>query len=195
MIPTNTQQKTYIDEEALMLDGFRLGKQIFESGFKPDFIVGIWRGGSAVGMVVQECLQHLGVKTDHFPIRTAYEGMQGYNDMIIKYDRIKVRGLEYLVENLSVDHKLLLVDDVFSSGYSVQAVINKLRKKMRQNMPKTVRVAATWYRPTEGRDPPDYYVNETDHWLVLPYEITGLSNEEIAANKPWLLPMLKLTKS
>ena len=110
--------------------------------------------------------------------------------MIKRYDRIRVRGLDYLIDKLEEEHRLLLVDDVYSSGFSMQAVIGKLRKKTRRNMPQTVRTAATWYRPVEGRDGPDYFVHQTDKWLVLPYEISGLSPEEIRSYKPWLTPIL-----
>ncbi len=188
--PQNAE-KIYIEEQALMLDGFRLGRRIFDSGFRPDFIVGIWRGGSAVGIVEQECLQYLGVETDHIAIRTSYRGKKDYPEMIRNSDRIRVHGLEYLVDRLDADHRLLLVDDVFSSGHSAQAVQEKLRRKLRQNMPRDVRVAAPWYRPVEDRTAPDYYLHKTDRWLVLPYELTGLSMEEIRTSKPWAAPILE----
>jgi hypothetical protein len=31
---------------------------------------------------------------------------------------------------------------------------------------------------------PDFYVYETDEWLVFPHEIDGLTPEEIRAHKP-----------
>ena len=45
-----------------------------------DFIVGLWRGGSPVGIGVQDCLEYLGVETDHIAIRTSlhrYEQLSG----------------------------------------------------------------------------------------------------------------------
>ena len=184
-------EKLFIQEQDLMLDGFRLGKQIFDSGFKPDFITGIWRGGSAVGIVVQECLQYLGVDTDHIPIRTSYQGMTGYASMIQNSDHIRVHGLDYLIEHLDAEHSLLLIDDVFSSGHSMQAVVDRLQRKLRQNMPATVRTAAPWYRPVEDRPEPDFYIHKTDRWLVLPYELSGLSTEEIKQYKPAVVPILE----
>ena len=43
-------EKRYLDEETLIQDAFRLGVKVFESGFRPTFIVGLWRGGSTVGL-------------------------------------------------------------------------------------------------------------------------------------------------
>ncbi|MCB1757904.1 MAG: hypoxanthine phosphoribosyltransferase, partial [Gammaproteobacteria bacterium] len=62
-------KKEYIDENGLILDSFRLGVKIFEEGFHPTFIVGLWRGGSTVGIYVQECLQTLGVSSNHIALR------------------------------------------------------------------------------------------------------------------------------
>ena len=74
--------KRFIQEEEMMLDAYHLGAQIFASGFRPSFIVGLWRGGSAVGIAVQECLQYLGVETDHISIRTSYRGRESYEQLI-----------------------------------------------------------------------------------------------------------------
>lgn len=57
-------EKLFVEEEEFLLDAYRLGVKVYESGFRPTFIVGIWRGGSSVGIAVQECLQYLGVETD-----------------------------------------------------------------------------------------------------------------------------------
>ena len=38
--------------------------------------------------------------------------------------------------------------------------------------------------------PPDYFLSQTQDWLVLPYELTGISRAEMARHKPWIVPML-----
>ena len=188
----NGPAKLFIQEQDLMLDGFRLGMQILHSGFKPDFIVGIWRGGSSVGIVVQECLQYFGVETDHISIRTSYRGAATYQQMVDNAEAIRVHGMQYLFETMNADDSLLIVDDVYSSGLNVKAVIDRLRVKMRRNMPQEVRVAVPWYKPSRNRTErvPDYYLHETDGWLVLPYELTGLDLDEISEHKPGLAPIL-----
>ena len=83
--------------------------------------------------------------------------------------------------------RLLIVDDVYSSGSSVNAVIEQLSKKTRRNLPGDIRIASVWYRPTEKTArPPDFFVHQTNDWLVLPYELSGLSIEELRENKPEL---------
>lgn len=185
------REKQFIEEHDLLLDGYRLGMRVFNSGFFPDFIVGIWRGGSSVGIVVQECLQYLGVDTDHIAIRTSYRGAPSYRQMVDNPSEIQVHGMQYLFETVNAEDKLLIVDDVYSSGLSVNAVISRLRSKMRKNMPAELRIAVPWYKPGENRTRrvPDYYLHETDRWLVLPYELAGLSLDEIYRHKTGLGPI------
>ena len=41
--------KKFITAQDLLEDSFRLAAQVFEDGFRPQFIIGIWRGGAPVG--------------------------------------------------------------------------------------------------------------------------------------------------
>jgi hypoxanthine phosphoribosyltransferase len=189
-------EKQYIEEEALLNDAYRLAITVYESGFRPDFIVGLWRGGSTVGIYVQECLQYLGIETDHISVRTSYRGMHEYLEKMESPEDIRVHGLQYLFENMNQPDALLIVDDVYSTGRNVAALIDRLSVKMKRNMPGDVRVAVPYYKPAQNRTSrvPDYYLHETDKWLVLPYELTGLSREEISEHKSWILPILDQCK-
>ena len=177
----------FIAADDLLLDSFRLAAKIYEANYEPDFLVGLWRGGSAVGIAVQEGLDYFGTKTDHIAIRTSYTGAPGYSQMVSKADSIRVHGLQYLLENLCSHHSMLIVDDVYSTGSSVNAVISQLTKKTRRNLPKDIRIATVWYRPTEKTlRTPDYFVHETADWLVLPYELSGFTMDELRENRPEL---------
>ena len=186
-------EKRFVEEEELLNDAFRLAVNIYESGFRPNFIVGIWRGGSTIGIYVQECLQYLGVVTDHIAIRTSYRGMNSYLEKVHSPETIRVHGLQYLYEKLNRDDRLLLVDDVFSSGQNIEAALRRLQAKCKRNYPKDVRIAVSYYRPDKNRTGrfPDSFLHETSDWLVLPYELQGLTLEEIADHNPWVKPILE----
>ncbi len=185
-------KKWFIDEETLINDAYRLAVAVFESGFRPRFLIGLWRGGSTVGIYVQECLQYLGVKTDHISVRTSYRGMVDY---MKKYDTntgLAAHGLKYLVETMNHDDPLLIVDDVFATGRHVEALMQRLQARMKRNLPTDVRIATPFYKPGQNRSgrEPDYFLYSTEDWLVLPYELTGLSQDEIAEHKPWVMSIL-----
>jgi len=181
----------FIAANDLLRDSFQLAANIFEAGFRPDFLVGLWRGGSAVGIAVQEGLDYLGVKTDHIAIRTSYTGAPRYSQMVSSAESIRVHGLQYLLETLCSHHSMLIIDDVYSTGSSVNAVIGQLAQKTRRNLPHDIRIGTVWYRPGDTTlRKPDYYVHETRDWLVLPYELSGFSLEELKANRPEMAGVL-----
>ncbi|WP_413698686.1 phosphoribosyltransferase [Psychromonas sp. KJ10-10] len=117
-------------------ESFQLATQILASGFKPTFIVGLWRGGSSVGIYVQECLQTLGVQTDHISIRTSYAGFDHYHQHDEIKAPIRVHGLTYLVKKLNVDDKLLIVDDMYRSGKNVEVTIKELKEDLEKTCQK-----------------------------------------------------------
>ncbi len=179
--------RQFIAANDLLRDSFALAVKIHSAEFHPDFLVGLWRGGSAVGIAVQEGLHYLGVESDHIAIRTSYSGAASYAHMMSGEASIRVHGLQYLLENLCADHSLLIVDDVYSTGSSVQAVIDQLARKTRRNLPHDIRVAAVWYRPSERTlRVPDYFIHQTSDWLVLPYELSGLTFSDLRENRPEL---------
>ena len=176
--------KIFISAQELLEDSFQLAHQILNKGFKPNYIVGIWRGGTPVGIAVQEFLDYKGVPSDHIAIRTSsYTAIGEQNDVI------RVHGLHYIIENVNADDQLLIIDDTFDSGRSVDAVIQTINKLSRANTPGTIKVATIYYKPTLRTVDfePDFYIHTTDKWLVFPHELKGLSDEEIAANKPFAI--------
>jgi hypoxanthine phosphoribosyltransferase len=180
-------EKIYITANELLLDSYKLAINIYDSGFHPDFIVGIWRGGTPVGIAVQEMLSYLDAKSDHIAIRTSsYTGIAEQNKIV------QVHGLDYIIRNINYDDTLLLVDDVYDSGRSVQAVIDTLKDKSRRNTPEDIRIATPWYKPDNNMTDrePDYYLHATDKWLVFPHELEDLDEKEIFANKPGVKELL-----
>lgn len=179
--------KRIIAANDLLLDSFQLAANIHKAGFKPDFLVGLWRGGSSVGIAVQEGLDHFGVPTDHIAIRTSYRGVDSYSQMVGGEESIRVHGMQYLLETLSAKHSLLIVDDVYSTGSSVKAVIEQMTWKLRRNLPHEIKIASVWYRPTAHTlRKPDFFVHETSDWLILPYELSGMTTAELRAERPEL---------
>lgn len=182
-------EKTYISAQDLLESSFKLAHDIYADGFRPQFIVGIWRGGTPIGIAVQEYFEYKGVSTDHISVRTS-----SYYGINKQSKKIKVHGLHYLIENANSRDGLLIVDDVFDSGRSVDALIKQIRKQSRLNTPSDIRVACTWYKPSMCAVDikPDYYTHESDEWLVFPHELEGLTMDEIRDNKSDLKKIIEL---
>ncbi len=172
--------KTYLSADRLLEDSFRLANLVFDSGFRPTHIVGIWRGGAPVGIAVQELLEYRGVRSDHIAIRTA-----SYTGIDRQEPEVRVYGLGHLVDVLDPEDRLLLIDDVFDSGRSIRALLAELRRRCRHNTPNEVKVATVYYKAARNVTDlaPDFFVHQTEDWLIFPHEINGLSEDEIRAHK------------
>jgi hypoxanthine phosphoribosyltransferase len=175
-------QKTVLTAEELLADSFRLGVNILESGFEPTLIIAIWRGGTPVGMAVQEILAYCGVDSDHIAIRTSsYTGVDERSE-------VAVHGLDYIIKKIVFDDRVLIVDDVFDTGNTFAAVVREIRSRARSNAPEDLRIAAPWYKPSRNQTEmvPDYYLHETAEWLVFPHELDALTPEEMKRCRPEL---------
>ncbi|WP_288409659.1 phosphoribosyltransferase family protein [uncultured Sphingomonas sp.] len=172
--------KVYLSADRLLEDSFRLANRVFDAGFHPTHIVGIWRGGAPVGIAVQELLEYRGVQSDHIAIRTA-----SYSGIDRQEAEVRVYGLGYLVDMLTRDDRLLLIDDVFDSGRSIRAVLRELSERCGADLPAELKVATVYYKPSRNVTDlaPDFFVHETNDWLIFPHEINGLSEDEIRAHK------------
>lgn len=184
-------EKKFIGAQSLLDDSFRLGSLVYESGFRPTFIVAIWRGAAPIGIAVQEYLAYRGVATDHIAIRTSsYSGIDNQERTVAIY------GMNYIIKNITYDDKLLIVDDVFDTGQTIQAVIDHLKLKARRNAPGEIRIAVPYYKPSRNlsNTVPDYCLHETDRWLKFPHSLEGLTDDEIKRHRPSLHEILSTAR-
>ena len=174
--------KTVLSAQDLLEDSFRLGLQVVESGFEPTMIIAIWRGGTPVGMAVQEVLEYCGIESDHIAIRTSsYVGVD-------KRGTVAVHGLNYIIKKICREDRVLIVDDVFDTGNTIKAVVEEIRDRARGNTPTEIRVAVPWFKPTRNETDmrPDFFLKETAEWLVFPHELDALTQEEMQKFRPRL---------
>ena len=179
--------KLFIQADELLRDSFKLAWQVFESGYRPNYIIGVWRGGAPVGIAVQEFLDVLNVPSDHIAIRTSH-----YKSMNERDASVQVYGLNYIIKKVEAEDSLLIVDDVHDTGISIQQIVSDIEKACKKNTPE-IRVATPYFKPSKNKTDrkPDYYLHETDKWLVFPHELEGLSLSEIKANKPEVSDLIK----
>jgi uncharacterized protein len=178
--------KLFITPDDFLRDSVKLAYQIKESNFNPSFLIGIWRGGSFPGCVVQEMLEYYGIKTQHYPIKTSRfdSGSNSSDDGNIL---VEVFGLEAIADRLSKNDRVLIVDDVFDKGLSVKAVMEILQKYDIDSS--QVKIASVFYKPTKNISglKPDFYIHETDKWLVFPHEVIGIDKNELLKHRgSWL---------
>ena len=182
--------KIVLSAQDLLEDSFRLGLSVLEDGFKPTMIIAIWRGGTPVGMAVQEIMAYCGLEPDHIAIRTSsYIGVD-------ERGAVAVHGLNYIVKKICHDDRVLIVDDVFDTGNTIKAVIEELGRRARGNTPEQMRTAVPWYKPERNETDlvPDYFIRETGEWLVFPHELDALSPQELRQERPEIAAIIERAK-
>lgn len=81
--------------------------------------------------------------------------------------------LQFPADPLLTNHRVLIVDDVWDSGKTIMAVRERVIDA--GGLPET---AVLHYKPTHNayqENRPDYFVDETDAWIVYPWDV-GVAN-------------------
>ncbi len=131
----------------------RQSQKISKSGFKPEVIVGISRGGWVPARVLSDLLENPNLA----------------NIKVECYRAINQPSKSAtLTQSLSVNvakKKVLIVDDVADSGRSLQVAAEHAKERGAGE----VKTATLYYKSCSTLRP-DYYEEETDCWVVFPWE-------------------------
>ncbi len=164
--------KDFIRADDLVRDAFALARAVYDSGFLPEVLLVLWRGGTPVGIVIHEFMLYKGVQTYHTVVKA--ESYVGIGTRV----EPRIEGMAALLPRIARDARVLVVDDIFDSGCTMKRVIELLA-------PRTTNVRiATLYVKTGANVTdltPDYFHRETDRWIVFPHELEGLTDDEIKA--------------
>jgi hypoxanthine phosphoribosyltransferase len=128
-------------------------EKIIQSGFKPDIILGIAKGGWVPASILLDLLE--------IP-ELATLGVEFYLGVA------ETRNEPVLTQRVSAvvnGKKALLVDDVADTGKSLQLA----KGHVLQQGAAEVRIATLYYKPLSVTKP-DYYEKETRRWVVFPWE-------------------------
>jgi len=174
--------KEFVQANDLVRDSFVLARRIFDSGFIPEAIVVLWRGGTPVGIVIHEFLLHKGIRTYHTAVKAeSYTGIEQRVEPLIE-------NLDGVLARIAPDTRVLVVDDIFDSGCTLKKVCDLLAPRTRN-----VRIATLYYKDGNSRVDivPDFYLRKTDRWIVFPHELMDLSAEEIRQKDPFIHDLLQ----
>lgn len=130
-----------------------LAEKVRRSNYKPDLIVGISRGGWPPARVISDLLENPNIAN----IKAEFYldlGRTSEEPIITQTISAPING-----------KKVLLVDDVADTGKTLKLVHDKLIEDGAEN----VKVATLYYKPWSVFRP-DFYMVETNAWIVFPWE-------------------------
>lgn len=175
--------KTYVSANSLARDSFRLARKIYDSGWRPDLLIGLWRGGTPIAVAVHEFLRKMGLDLRHIAMKCS-----SYAAMTRLDSPVHFEFCEEIINSIKPGTRVLLVDDVFDSGRTMKACSERLKQ-----IPADVRIATVFWKPDANLTDiqPDFYMNATNDWIVFPHELEGLTDEEIRIKDPVVYALLK----
>ncbi|POR05258.1 phosphoribosyl transferase [Alkalispirochaeta sphaeroplastigenens] len=184
--------KHFISYDTVRNNAVVLAQQICQEGFIPDVIYVSLRGGAYMGNVISEYFKF--VRRGQRPVFYAAVVARSYTD-IREQERVSVDGWTYSPEHLRSGDRVLVIDDIFDTGRTVNHLVEVILQK---GLPRSdVKIAVHDYKIrhyVEEKQPiqPDYYCRkheiqtpEEDHWIhYLSHELVGLLPEEIDRQYP-----------
>ena len=176
-------EKHYINATEFLHDSWNLAAMIRRSGWRPDFLVGLWRGGAPVAVAIHEFFAATDWRVQHVPLKCAsYTGIgENAGEVVFTHGEI-------VFGQFRKGDKVLVIDDVFDTGKTAAAV----RRKM-ESVGVEMRLACVYWKPQKNTTSlkPDYFVKDVgSEWIVFPHEIDGLTPAEIAEKDPALTSLL-----
>jgi len=132
-----------------------LAHKIIESGYNPDIIIGVARGGLVPARMVCDFLlldELASIRTEHWGIASKHETAR------IKFSLPKETDIS--------GKNVLVVDDVADTGDSISVILDYLEQKN----PIEVRTAVLHYK-TSSALVPDYWGEELEewNWIIYPW--------------------------
>ncbi len=178
--------KEFLTSDLIRNNTLKMAHKIVNDGFMPDIIYVSLRGGAYVANVLSEYFK---LYRNDRPVLFAAVVARSYTD-IRENSKVMIDGWTYSPDHLRAGDKILLVDDIFDTGKTINHLAEVIIDK---GVPrKDVKVAVHDYKYfTNQKDQlpiqPDYWCRkfempnrENDNWLhYLNHELVGLTPSEL----------------
>ena len=182
--------KEFLDYNTVRNNALKIANKIYKDGFIPDVIYCSLRGGAAMSNVISEYFKIVCRAKNYHPVLYAGVVARSYSD-IAQHTKVFIDGWTYPPENLRPGDKILLVDDIYDSGRTINCLVETLMNS--RGMPREdIKVVVhdykyfTYYKEQLPIQP-DYYcrkfeINSPDEnrWIhYMSHELVGLSKKEL----------------
>lgn len=180
--------KEFLPYDVVRNGALKLARMIYdEDGFVPDVIYSSLRGGAYMANVISEYYRI--AHKDQHPVLYAAVVARSYTDVRKSTPRVYVDGWTYPPANLRPGDRIMLIDDIFDTGNTINALVNILLDYgvSRRNIKVVVHDYKYYTYKIEQPVQPDYWCRrfiincpDEDRWIhYLSHELVGLSEEEL----------------
>ncbi|MBO5606674.1 MAG: phosphoribosyltransferase [Treponema sp.] len=187
--------KEFLPYETVRNNGLKLAHKIYmEDGFVPDVIYASLRGGAYMANIISEYYK-VALK-NHKPVLYAAVVARSYTD-VKQQSAVRIDGWTYSPDYLRQGDKILLVDDIYDSGRTLNYLVGVLLEKgvPRENIKVVVHDYKVYSWKEKLPIQPDYWCRrfdinkpEENQWINYnSHELVGLTEDELEDNfyKPY----------
>ena len=182
--------KEFLEYDTVRNNALKLANKIYKDGFIPDVIYCSLRGGAYMANIISEYFKIIAKVNKFHPVLYAGVVARSYSD-VAQHTKVFIDGWTYPPENLRPGDKILLVDDIFDSGRTINCLVETLMNS--RGMPRgDIKVVVhdykyfTYYNEQLPIQP-DYYCRkfeinspEENRWIhYMSHELVGLSKKEL----------------
>ena len=200
-------RKEFLPYDTVRNNALKMAWRIHQDGFMPDVIYVSLRGGAYIGNVISEYFKIVRKEAAR-PVFYAAVVARSYAD-INQREQVRVDGWTYSPEYLRTGDKVLIVDDIYDSGRTINHLTEVV---LERGLPrKDVKVAVHDYKICEYKSErlpiqPDYWCRrhvvrspEEEVWIhYLSHELVGLTEDELRTHyypeDPELREILRVLK-
>ena len=182
-----TVRKEFVPYNVVRNNALKMAHRIHQEGFVPDVIYVSLRGGAYIGNVISEYFKI--VRKGGRPVFYAAVVARSYAD-INEREKVRIDGWTYSPEYLRSGDKILIVDDIYDTGRTINHLTEVVLEK---GIPRTdVKIAVHDYKICGYRGEacpiqPDYWCRkhvidrpEDEVWIhYMSHELVGLTDEEL----------------
>ena len=182
--------KEFLEYDTVRNNALKLANKIYKDGFIPDVIYCSLRGGAYMANIISEYFKIIAKVNKFHPVLYAGVVARSYSD-VAQHTKVFIDGWTYPPENLRPGDKILLVDDIFDSGRTINCLVETLMNSRgipREDI-KVVVHDYKYFTYYEEQLPiqPDYYCRkfeinspEENRWIhYMSHELVGLSKKEL----------------
>ena len=130
-----------------------LARRVKDSGFRPDLIIGVSRGGWAPARIMSDLLENANTASIRIEFYLA-PGVTARRPVISQAIMVPVKGINVLV-----------VDDVSDTGDSLKVAVEHLDA----GGARAIKTATLFYKP-QSIFKPDFFIVQTEQWIIFPWE-------------------------
>ena len=187
--------KEFLPYDSVRIDALKLAHKIYQQDkFVPDVIYTSLRGGAYMANVISE--YYTVALKNHKPVLYAAVVARSYTD-VSQHSAVRIDGWTYSPDYLRAGDKIMLVDDIFDSGRTLNYLVGILLERgvPRENIKIVVHDYKVYKWKEQLSIQPDYWCRkfeisnpEENNWINYnSHELVGLTHEELEENfyKPY----------